>query len=259
MQITLLELSEVASDTEFVWTHSFELIFSLPLYNNALYKNGLHGGNYAYANQDGRSSEGANNLIEGSKGEKGYNNQENYDDAAKGQHLKENHQEEYSKNGENKANKQENSGYHSHSAEAAKGAKGGSFGKSNSHKKGSKTTGFHKVYHKDEYKKDHTFYDENDSSGHHNEYDENDSKYEKENGQYENGKNNEEAREESEFASKGSKDEGRYLDERNARRREQGNSAHFENNEKYAKKNDNEYQDENGYAVSDSDWCYKIY
>lgn len=49
--------------------------------------------------------------------------------------------------------------------EEGEGNKGQQFQEAKGHKKGSKTTGYHKVYHKDEYKKDHSFYDESDKRG----------------------------------------------------------------------------------------------
>ncbi|XP_045480424.1 uncharacterized protein LOC123684937 [Harmonia axyridis] len=227
--------------------------YSLPLFKNQLHNYGLHGGNYASINQNGRAFEGANNQIEGSKGEKGYKNQESYDNVAKGKHLVDKNQKQYSEKGGNKENDEENSGYNSQASESAKGIRGGSSGDSSRHRKGSKTTGFHKVYHKDEYKKDHSFYDEKDSSGHHDKYDSHDSKYAKGSGEFENGKKSKAGHREADYASKGYHDQGRYLDENDGRSKEQGNSAHFDNNETYAQKKEKEYQDENGYAVSDSD------
>ncbi|KAL1488214.1 hypothetical protein ABEB36_015171 [Hypothenemus hampei] len=43
---------------------------------------------------------------------------------------------------------------------------GGSFDKKDFHDDGSKTTGYHKVYHKDDYNKQHKFYDKADRKGH---------------------------------------------------------------------------------------------
>ncbi|XP_044749971.1 uncharacterized protein LOC123310531 isoform X2 [Coccinella septempunctata] len=227
--------------------------YSLPLYRNALYKNNLHGGNYAYSNQDGRTFDLANNSVKGAKAQKGYENEANYVDTSKGKHLEDEHQEKYIEKGAKTDNKEENSGYHSKASEAAKGSRGSSFGKSDGHRKGSKTTGYHKVHHKDEYKKEHSFYDEKDSSGHHNVYDENDSKYEKESGKFENGKLSDAGHRESEYSLKDLKDQGKYLKENDGSQREEGKSAHFENNEDYVQKRGKLYQDENGYAVSDSE------
>lgn len=49
--------------------------------------------------------------------------------------------------------------------EAAWGEKGSSYRRTTYHKKGQKTSGFHKVYHKDEYKNDTDFYDESHKKG----------------------------------------------------------------------------------------------
>ncbi|KAH1012064.1 hypothetical protein HUJ04_001303 [Dendroctonus ponderosae] len=53
---------------------------------------------------------------------------------------------------------------------AGKAALGGSFGQKDGHNRGSKTTGYQKVYHKDDYDKQHKFYDKADRRGHFNKY-----------------------------------------------------------------------------------------
>lgn len=49
--------------------------------------------------------------------------------------------------------------------ESLRGDNGGKLNEHKLHKKGSKTTGFHNIFHKDEYKKVHTFYDDADHRG----------------------------------------------------------------------------------------------
>lgn len=54
---------------------------------------------------------------------------------------------------------------HQSHADDVLGIKGGQYAEKKQHKKGSKTAGYHNVFHKDEYKKDHIFYDDADHSG----------------------------------------------------------------------------------------------
>ncbi|KAL3266420.1 hypothetical protein HHI36_010596 [Cryptolaemus montrouzieri] len=221
--------------------------------NNGLYKNGIIGEHHQYAKGNGNKYDEANNQEEGRKGEQLYKNQQNYDNAAKGKHLNQDHKEHYAQEGGNAANNQESANHYSQNKEAAKGVKGGSFSESSGHKKGSKTTGYHKVYHKDEYKKDHSFYDESNTSGHHNKYESGNSQFGKESGASEADGHSNSAHEKSDYGAKGYRDEGKYLKEDKGHQNVNGDSAFRENNENYAKKGGQQYQDENGYAVSESD------
>lgn len=86
------------------------------------------------------------------KGKKGHYDEEDYsefDDA------------EYGK----KAHNSQAADQHGQKNAANTGEKSGKFDEKKSHKKGSKTTGYHNVFHKDEYKKVHTFYDDADHRG----------------------------------------------------------------------------------------------
>lgn len=71
-----------------------------------------------------------------------------------------------SKDGSGHEHKEESDEHHS----AKKGEKGKKHGSKKHHKKGSETSGYHNVFHKDEFKEEKTFYDEADHKGSHHKY-----------------------------------------------------------------------------------------
>lgn len=128
-----------------------------------------------YESGNGEQNNSGYHTQKGEKSVAEYNNNHAFDKGQKGSYENEGHKGHYLQNGGNKNGYFDSSnGYASQHSEG-KASKGGNFEESGYHKKGQKTTGYHKVYHKDEYKKDHTFYDESDKKGHYSKYDNADS------------------------------------------------------------------------------------
>jgi len=96
----------------------------------------------------------------GKKSSKDYKSESHFDKAAKGSYDKEDHAGEDEEEGAHKEAKYDGYDKHSEHESSGKNKKGGQFKAKKQHKKGSKTTGYHNVFMKDEYKKDHTFYGE---------------------------------------------------------------------------------------------------
>lgn len=106
----------------------------------------------------------------GEKGGKGYKDNEEFNKELI-KKLHDSNEEGYKKQaGGNKKNQFEEGEKFEDVKQAKKGEEGENFSAKKSHKKGQKTTGFHNVYHKDEYKKEHSFFDESDDDGHHAEF-----------------------------------------------------------------------------------------
>ncbi|KAF2899620.1 hypothetical protein ILUMI_06556 [Ignelater luminosus] len=165
---------------------------------------------FKYGKGDGEKYDTSKYFDGGEKGQSGYKSNEEYEKGSKGKHDKEAHKGYYSKKGGDKEGHHESSEHYGSKNEAAKGSKGESFSESSGHKKGSKTTGYHKVYHKDEYKKDHSFYDESDKRGHHDKYGNADSHHSSENGAFEKGGHSAAGFHENEQGKKGAFDKGYY-------------------------------------------------
>lgn len=106
----------------------------------------------------------------------GYHDRETYakkDDfnaGESGSHDNNDHTNYYSNSNEHQGAGQSESKNHANHAEGVHGIKGGQYAQKKQHKKGSKTLGYHNVFHKDEYKKDHTFYDEAHIKGDYEKY-----------------------------------------------------------------------------------------
>lgn len=68
---------------------------------------------------------------------------------------------------------------------SAHAAKGEQFSRNEGHKKGHRTSGYHNVYHKDEYKKDTSFYDDEHVDSQQEHYGKEDEKHSKAEGEHE--------------------------------------------------------------------------
>jgi hypothetical protein len=111
-----------------------------------------------HSEEGGKSHEEKYHKKQGKKSTKGYNKELKYSKGDKGSYEKEYKDKDFEEEGENDSKKyDEADSYHNHEAEGHH-KKGGKFGSKKHHKKGSKSKGYHNVFMKDEYKKDHTFY-----------------------------------------------------------------------------------------------------
>ncbi|RZC40206.1 hornerin-like [Asbolus verrucosus] len=199
----------------------------------------------------GSSFSDASQNSHGEKGSAGYKSVQEYDKGSQGKHDNQAHKEHYSEEGGNKAAHQEVGAHYGKKEEAAKGSEGASFSQSDSHKKGSKTTGFHRVHHKDEYKKDHTFYDESDSRGHFSKHGDFNAHHANEKGAFEKGGREEGAYQAGEHGEKGFLDKGKYVDQNSGYKGEEGKEAHYKDFQEYAKKGEQLASKEHGFIKKD--------
>ncbi|KPJ17959.1 hypothetical protein RR48_07356 [Papilio machaon] len=118
------------------------------------YKDGLYQG---YGEGDSYGANG--HHAYGDKGYKGYGTENYYGKGGAGDYHNKNYKSFYAtgKGGHGKDYDEANK-YGKHYAEGH-GEKGGDHGHKEGHSKGEKVEGFHKVFDKDEFKKDHDFYD----------------------------------------------------------------------------------------------------
>lgn len=96
---------------------------------------------------------------------KEYSQFDSFGKGKKGQYDEEDYHEFDDAEYESKASKSNADDQHKQKHAIRKGENSGKFDEKKSHKKGSKTSGYHNVFHKDEYKKVHTFYDDADHRG----------------------------------------------------------------------------------------------
>lgn len=136
--------------------------------SSSSYESGEGGRDYSGSNESGdskghlkeggQSHEEKFNKKHGKNSKKGYKKEFKFSKGDKGSYSRENNNGEYDEEGGKKASHYDGHDNHSEHDSAAKNEKGGKFEGKQHHKKGSKSKGYHNVFMKDEYKKDHTFY-----------------------------------------------------------------------------------------------------
>lgn len=115
-------------------------------------------GSHESSEDGGKENEEKYHKKSGKKASKGYSHEIKYEKGRKGSHDVEHGSKDDSEEGGNKKSHYDEADKHSEHESEASNKKGGEYGHKKNHKKGSKSKGYHNVFMKDEYKKDHTFY-----------------------------------------------------------------------------------------------------
>lgn len=173
---------------------------------------------------------------EGEKAEKAFKKEEAYDKGEKedyGSDEKKSHVEE--KAGEKKGHVDQ-AQHFGEAFQGNHGEKGVSVVKKGGHKKGKKTSGFHKVHHKDEYKKDEVFYDESHDGDEHEEHKHEHEKHAKEKGANEKKGHTDTGYHESHGSKKADSDHGKKYEQAKGHNSEAGEHAHHGQHSEFAKK-----------------------
>lgn len=206
---------------------------------------GDHGSSYSKGGKDSHGSEYYSRK--GHKGNKSYDKAHKEAQGKQGKYDNANEAGHYADNGGKKASHfDEGSQYASNNEEGYKKS-GGKHGEKKHHKKGSKTTGFHNVYHKDEYKKDHTFYDENDHQGHFSKHGEQEKKHHADEGAYKKGGHHDSAYKDGHHKKQGSQSSG-HIDEKQKKfKNKHGYNKHYNDQQGYGKKHGESGHEEEGY------------
>ncbi|XP_066999902.2 uncharacterized protein [Anabrus simplex] len=209
---------------------------------------GYHGGNYKRGG--GEEQDASHYASQGEKGEKGYKSQHAFDKGEAGKHGAAEDAGFYNEQAGHKKAHHDEAGQYGEHNEGAKGYKSASFGAHADHKKGSKTTGFHNVYHKDEYKKDHSFYDEANNSAHQDKHGEFEAKHAAAQGGFRKGGRQDAAYDVGEKGKKGSYDKGEHFDEEKGFEGREGHDGYHGHKEEFSKKGDQSNGKEYGYSSS---------
>ncbi|KFB50579.1 AGAP006214-PA-like protein [Anopheles sinensis] len=197
----------------------------------------------------GSSYEVGHHAHKDSRGEQGYDKKHTLEQVNRGSHGKEAHQHRYAQDGSRKkSHHDEGSHYHDHHQEA-KRTKGGKHHEKKHHKKGSKTTGYHNVYHKDEYKKEHVFYDTSDHTGQFKKYGSAHEHHSNEAGKHGAGGHEDRAHQEASYQKKGSKDQGAYDEHHDQHLHRHGNEKHNQSGSHYEQKHGHAGAGESGYKI----------
>ena len=181
----------------------------------------------------------------GEQGQKGYSSHKDFDQGDK-QHLENDFEagDFHDQAGYDKAH-EDSGGEHDSHNEAEEANEGAKFGKTEYHKKGHKTTGFHNVYHKDEYKKNSEFYDEDHDGGNYDKYGGYDSHHEDAKAGYVKNNRHDAAHDHAGHSSKGEYDKGReqsaHAGHEGAKGEESYRKGHSDYSEGHAHKHSNGY------------------
>lgn len=190
----------------------------------------------------------AHKAEEGEKEEKGFKKEEVFD---KGLAEKHGHEEKKAEVSEKAGEKQGHIDQSKHYGEAHKaneGEKAFSVVKKGGHKKGKKTSGFHKVHHKDEYKKDEVFFDESHDGGEHEESAHEQEKHANEKGGSAKKGHIDSSYHENHGVKKGEHDHGKHYKEEKGHQKEAGHSGHHGEQSEYGKKAGVEEGEKYGHA-----------
>lgn len=200
-----------------------------------------------YEKGKGQSYEAEYRSRKGEKEQSGYNNIQEFDKGSRGKHETVEQEGYYGEKGGNKKNYLDESKHYDSKQDSVDGYEGGSSSKSSDSKSGAKTTGYHKQFNKDEYKKKHTFYDESDRKGHFNKYGDVNSKHFVKNGGHKQGGQGNSGYYEDYYGEKGQYDKGHYLDNDNKYKGQKGDSKYYTDYSDYAKQRDQDSGKSYGY------------
>ncbi|XP_048511008.1 sarcoplasmic reticulum histidine-rich calcium-binding protein-like [Athalia rosae] len=219
-----------------------------PEHPEGSFGHGFDGHVESHEDAEGHRHDAEEHQARGEKGEKGYKNYHGFDKGEKGEHDSENHKGQYSEDAGSKKAHSDNAAHYDKHEVKSEGESGASYGKGASHKKGHKTSGFHNVYHKDEYKKDTDFYDEAHKSGQFEKHGAFGAEHAAGEGAFKKGGRHDSGHSESERGKSGEYDKGHNHEEAEGHRREEGNEKYHENYEDYAKKGEASEGKTHGYS-----------
>lgn len=210
-----------------------------------------HKHGHAYVKGGGSDYEEKHHAAHGEKGSKGYKSSNNHAKGVSG-HYGNKHNEGFYSEGEGVVNNHHNEadthGKH-HSSE--KEYKGGNHGHKKHFSKGEDVTGYHKVFHKDEFKKDHDFYDVADNSGHFKKHGYEKEKHGSSEGAHSKGGDHKAGYSKGEFGKAASHAKVRTDKGDHSHSAEEGNESHYKHGKNFGKKGGSSHEKE--YTYEDDD------
>ncbi|KAL0868311.1 hypothetical protein ABMA27_007837 [Loxostege sticticalis] len=189
----------------------------------------------------------------GEKGSKGYDSKGHHAEGESGHYGKE-HSEGFHSEGEGEkgSHHDEADAYGKHH-ESGESYEGGDHGHKKHFSKGEDVTGYHKVFHKDEFKKDHDFYDVADNSGHFNKHGYEKEHHGSEEGAHKEGGQHDSGFDKGEFGKEGYHAKGHVDDADANHSAEEGVESHYSNEAEFGKKGGASQEKEYLYDDDDDD------
>lgn len=218
-----------------------------------VYGNGQDHDRESHAEVDGSEHEEEHYSQDGEKKSNGYRNLHEHDKGEKGHYDNADHSSHYdNSNGHKASGHDEGKAFSEHHAEN-KGEKGGEFEEKKAHKKGSKTTGYHNVFHKDEYKKVHTFYDDSDHKGKFKKYGSEHKEHDTQSGEFKKGAQYHSGHESAQDGKTGHTSKGYHDQADKGYNKKHGEEKYHQNEAEYAKKGGKQSERSHAYKGNDHD------
>lgn len=191
------------------------------------------------------------NSASGEESISDYFKSDAYSKGLKGQYANEYYKGLYGVSGARNSGNHDLANHYFNQHHAAKANRGGSFANENGHDKGSKTSGYHKVLNKDEFKKDHSFYDKADKNGFFNRYGDFDAQKAAKEGSFKKGGHHNSGVSSNEYGAKGQSNKGRFEDASKGYNGARGFDKFSKNYQDYAEKGGKSDGSVKGYSEGD--------
>lgn len=188
-------------------------------------------------------------AAHGEKGGKGFKSQDHFAKGESGQYGKEHHEGHYDEGKGLKKGHHDEAAAHGKHYAAGENYKGGDHGHKQHFSKGEDVTGYHKVFHKDEFKKDHDFYDVADKSGHFSKHGAEEANHKSQKGGHKGAGHHDSAFNKGGFGKNGFQAKGHIDDNDLGHSAEEGHASHYHDEAKYGKKGGSSH--EKGYGFAD--------
>ncbi|KAL4706369.1 hypothetical protein ACJJTC_018468 [Scirpophaga incertulas] len=192
-------------------------------------------------------------AAHGEKGSKGHSSKGHHAKGGSGHYAQEHNEGYHSEDGGEKGSHHDEADAHGKHHESGGSYKGGDHGHKKHFSKGEEVTGYHKVFNKDEFKKDHDFYDVADNSGHFNKHGYQKEHHGSKGGAHEKGDHHDSAFDKNEFGKKGFHAKGHIDDGEHGHSAEEGAESHYSHEGEFAKKGGASQEKEYLYDGDDDD------
>lgn len=210
-------------------------------------------GGYGFEKGAGNDYGEEHHSAKGEKGIKGYNSKGHYAAGKAGSYGKEHDAGFYSEAEGKKKGHYDEADAHGKNHESGESYKGGDHGHKQHFSKGEDVSGYHKIFHKDEYKKDHDFYDVADKSGHFKKHGYEKEHHGSEKGGYKKGGEHDSAFDKGGFGKSGFHSKGHVDDAHKGHSAEEGYDSHFKHHDDFGKKGGSGHEKEYAYGDDDDD------
>ncbi|XP_058465798.1 uncharacterized protein LOC131439142 [Malaya genurostris] len=180
---------------------------------------------------------------------KGFNSKHRLKKGKNGYYANENHSHSYAGKGDRMKSYHDEDSYHKDHHDEAHRNHGGKHSEKKYHKKGSKTTGYHNIYHKDEYKKEKIFYDTADHTRHYKKYGSSHKEHSNDEGDFSKGGRRKESHWERKKSYKGHSDDGKYDANHEQFQKARNATSGYRNREQFERNDGNYGSNAHGYKI----------